>query len=73
MKRDSLILKAAKDDSVDTMGFESNDHILAFSQGAKWAIEYCDQVIRRVLEHYEDSGTIYCIMADYYEIITTDT
>lgn len=69
----SVIEQAAKQGSIKICGYEEGDYTIPFRHGAKWAIEYCNQVIRKVLEHYEPCGVIDCIMADYEEIISTET
>lgn len=73
MKEQSVIEQAAKQGSIEIFGYEEGDYTIPFRHGAEWAIEYCNQVIRKVLEHYESCGVIDCIMADYEEIISTET
>lgn len=73
MKEQSVINQAAKQGSIEIFGYDESDYTIPFGHGAKWAIEYCSQVIYRVLEHYEPSVVINCIMADYKEIISTET
>lgn len=72
-EQQSLIEQAAKQGSIETFGYEESDYTVPFGHGVKWAIKYCNQVIRRVLEHYESRGIMDCIMADYEEIISTET
>ena len=73
MKEQSVIEQAAKQGSIEIFGYEEGDYTISFRHGAEWAIEYCNQVIRKVLEHYESCGVIDCIMVDYEEIISTET
>lgn len=72
-KHQSKINQAAREYSANAFGYEKRDAIYLFKVGAEWAIDYCDQVIRRVLEHYEHGGTIDCIMSDFDEIISDET
>jgi hypothetical protein len=69
----SKIKQAAIDYSLKGQGFENAYSTIPFEDGAKWAIDYCDQVIRSVLIHYEHGGIIDCIMADFDEIISVET
>lgn len=73
MKEKSVIKQASKLSSIQICGYEESDYTIPFTHGAEWAIEFCNQVIRRVLEHYEHGGVIDCIMADYEEIISIET
>lgn len=73
MKERSVIEQAAKQDSINIFGYEESDYTIPFRHGAERAIKYCNQVIRKVLEHYESCDVIDCIMADYEEIISTET
>lgn len=73
MEKPSAINQAAKQGSIEIFGYEEGDYTIPFGHGAKWAIGYCNQVIRKVLEHYEPCGVIDCIMADYEEIISAET
>lgn len=73
MEKLSVIEPAAKHSSIKLCGFEDSDYTIPFTHGAEWALAYCNQVIRKVLEHYEPLGVINCIMADYEEIISIDT
>ena len=73
MKEQSVINQAAKQHSIEICGYEEGDYTIPFGHGAEWAKKYCNQVIRKVLEHYEPCGVIDCIMADYEEVISTET
>ena len=73
MKLEEAINQAAKQGSIEIFGYEEGDYTIPFRHGAEWAIKYCNQVIKKVLEHYEPCGVIDCIMADYEEIVSTET
>lgn len=66
------IKQAAKQNSMKYMECEEAAYIIPFCHGAEWAIEKCNQIMRRVLEHYEHGGVMDCIMADYEEIVSIE-
>lgn len=68
----SKIQLAAIDYLLKGQGFDNASSTIPFEDGAKWAIDYCGQVIRSVLEHYEHGGIVDCIMADFDEIISVE-
>lgn len=65
--------QAAKKESFELFGYEESDFTIPFKHGAKWGIQYCNQVIRNVLSHYETGNVIDCITADFEEIISIET
>ena len=65
------IQKAAEHCSLNLYGHIEGDYVMPYRDGAKWAIKYCNQVIREVLKHYEFPAIVDCIMADYEEIVSS--
>lgn len=73
MDNRKVIDKAATQSCIRLFASKSRAYILPFKVGANWAIEYCGDVIKRVLEHYEPHSVLESIMSDFDEIISSET
>ena len=67
MKEQSVINQAAKQGSIEIFGYDEGDYTIPFGHGAKWAIAYCNQVIRKVLERYEPYGALWQTMKRLFQ------
>lgn len=70
---DNKIERAAKQGSLDIFGYIEGDYTIPYRHGAKWAIKYCDQVIREVLEKYKCPIIADGIIMDFEEKILSET